>query len=379
MDRINGNSCDIEAVDASGDIGVKTRYQTSQKRDVGYHGTNSPRESGINCEESLYSRRMESSQATNENHDFDTVMHGVETLLKEMRDSRHDNRVYENMPNTKKTKVMPDHFDGKSSWSEYLIHFETVAELNGWNPHERVKYLAVSLRGEACLVMQSLGPEERRTYHAFVESLSKRFNPGNRVNLYRTQLRTKARRDKETLPQLAQSIRTMAARAYPRAERERFESLCCDHFLDATGDPELWNMLCLTQPQRFDDLVNMAVQLEANRQADRQRQPMTKRYIREISKASSTETPSLTEKDATQSCNFIGKTKGESNLEELIEKLMKLMEELKISKQYKAKHETDLSKIKCFNCGEFGHFKSKCPQSEQSNEAIRNHSHSKSN
>ena len=153
-------------------------------------------------------------------NDMDTVMQGVETLLKEMRDSGHDNRIHERMPNTKKTKVMPDHYDGKSSWSKYLIHFETFAELNGWNPHERVQYLAVSLHGEACLVIQSLGPEERMNYHAFVESLSKRFNPGNRVNLYRTQLRTKARRDKETLPQLAQSIRTMAARAYLRAERE---------------------------------------------------------------------------------------------------------------------------------------------------------------
>ena len=49
---------------------------------------------------------------------------------------------------------MPDHFDCKSSWSEYLVHFETVTELNSWNPHERVQYLSVSLRGEACLVAQ---------------------------------------------------------------------------------------------------------------------------------------------------------------------------------------------------------------------------------
>ena len=138
-------------------------------------------------------------------------------------------------------------------------------------------------------------------------------------------------------------------------------------------------MFCLAQPQRFDDLVSMVVQCEANRQAERQRQPMAKRYIREIYTTSSTEAPSLTEKDATQSCKFIGKTKGGSNLEELTEKLMKIMEELKISKQHKARHEEDLSKIKCFNCGEFGHFKSKCLKSEQSSEATRNHSHSKSN
>ena len=74
---------------------------------------------------------------------------------------------------------------------------------------------------------------------------------------------------------------------------------------------------------------------------------MAKRYIREIRTASSTEAPSLTEKDATQFCNFIGKTKEESNLEELIKKLMKIMEELKISRyQYKARRET---KINCFN------------------------------
>ena len=42
MDRINGNSCNIEAVDASADIGVKTRYQTSQKNDIGHHSTMSP-------------------------------------------------------------------------------------------------------------------------------------------------------------------------------------------------------------------------------------------------------------------------------------------------------------------------------------------------
>ena len=77
MDRINGNSCDIEAVDASGDIVVKTRYQTSKKRDIGHHGTISVQESGINCEESLSSRRMESSQGRNETNDMDTVVQGL--------------------------------------------------------------------------------------------------------------------------------------------------------------------------------------------------------------------------------------------------------------------------------------------------------------
>ena len=48
--------------------------------------------------------------------------------------------------------------------------------------------------------------------------------------------------------------------------------------------------------------------------------------------------PQVSQK-TTQSCNFIGKTKRTSNLEELIEKLMKLIEDLKTLKDGKTQNE----------------------------------------
>ena len=33
----------------------------------------------------------------------------------------------------KRPKVMPDQFDGKSSWADCIAHFEICCEINGWN------------------------------------------------------------------------------------------------------------------------------------------------------------------------------------------------------------------------------------------------------
>ena len=35
--------------------------------------------------------------------------------------------------NTRQQRVIPDTFDGKGDWMEYLTHFNAVAELNGWD------------------------------------------------------------------------------------------------------------------------------------------------------------------------------------------------------------------------------------------------------
>ena len=363
------NMCDMERGDATRDRAGKNRYQfTGSNLLSNDHSCSDSLNANRDEHVMSNSRAQQSPQTRNRNDDVHAMLGGVQNLITELRDSRFEARARENCQNVKRTKVMPDLYDGKTSWPEYLIHFESVAELNNWNAQERIQFLSVSLRGEACMAMQSLTVEERRNYEIFISSLSKRFNPGNRENLYRTQLRTRTRRDRESLSQLAQSVRNLAAQAYPSADRKLFESLCCDHFLDATGDSELRNMLCLVQPQRFDDMVSMAVQLEANRQSERNKQP--RRYVRELG-VSSPESQSVVQKgDISGACNFVEKTNAQGKMEDLLEKLLKLMEELKHRKQSSNfKKEYDTSKMKCFNCGEIGHIKNKCSKPQQGSEA----------
>ena len=53
----------------------------------------------------------------------------------------------------------PDKFNGQTvEWSDYLIHFETVTNWNGWNDFEKASQLIMSLQGEAQRVFSDISP-----------------------------------------------------------------------------------------------------------------------------------------------------------------------------------------------------------------------------
>ena len=45
--------------------------------------------------------------------------------------------------------VLPETFDGTSSWSEWTFHFENIASVNGWDSTLKLKWLQVHLTGRA--------------------------------------------------------------------------------------------------------------------------------------------------------------------------------------------------------------------------------------
>ena len=221
----------------------------------------------IEREEPRQHRNMEAGDGIPE------IVGGMQDLLREMR----NNRIQQTPSHSH--RVAPDIYHGKTSWDDYFSHFKTVAELNGWNEHEKALFLAASLRGEASQVLRCLPQHILRNFTELCTTLSKRFDPGNRTELFRIQLRNRVRKDKETLPELAQSIRNLAAQAYPQAHGNLLEDLCRDHFLDALQDSELRYRIFQAHPRTLDDAVGVAVETEAFQQADKQR---TRKYVREV-------------------------------------------------------------------------------------------------
>lgn len=63
------------------------------------------------------------------------------------------------MVSYKKMLVKPDRYDGTTSWPYYKVHFETCADVNGWNFELMARYLAVNLRGAAQQVFGDLSVE----------------------------------------------------------------------------------------------------------------------------------------------------------------------------------------------------------------------------
>ena len=103
----------------------------------------------------------------------------------------------------------PAPFDGKTAWDDYRVQFELIADLNGWDEATKAIYLAASLQGSAQAILADLDGYARRNYRALTEALSTRFGNEGQTQLFRTQLKHRARGKDEFLPELAQAIRRM--------------------------------------------------------------------------------------------------------------------------------------------------------------------------
>ena len=150
----------------------------------------------------------------------------------------------ENRPSLTKPLITPSPYDGKTSWDDYQVQFELIAELNGWNTSRMAIYLAASLSGCAQAVLTDLDANSRRNYKALRDALSLRFGNGGKMEMFRSQLKSRVRGKDESLPELAQSIQRLVRQAYPDAPLSVWEVLAKDHFVDAFPDTDIrWKVL----------------------------------------------------------------------------------------------------------------------------------------
>ena len=271
------------------------------------------------------------------------AMHGQSLFaVDELRDNRKQGQ---------KVKVMPDLYDGTGNWGDYLTHFKVVAELNGWTQRERQQFLAVSLRGEACKMLPSLPEDARWNFDAFVEALGRRFNPGDKTELYRIQLRNYTRKDKESIPQLAQTVRNLAIKAYPEACGNLLEMLCRDHFIDALNEPDMRFRIFQSKVATLDQAVGVAVEMEAFQMAEKHRgNAYSRKMVREITSSSGGQNGQEFEAKMRESMESL--TKAVSSLKEEVQQL-------------KYKRNKNSENFRCWNCGNQGHSRKDCTKERQ--------------
>ena len=268
-------------------------------------------------------------------------------------DEEEDSHIQNQVAQNKWPRVMPDQFDGKTSWADYIAHFEICSEINGWNAQQRAQFLSVSLRESACQVMGTLPPGRRRDYREPVRALGRRFDPENQSELYRVQLRNRGRKPNETLPELGQQICTLVAQAYPRANAEILDVLGRDHFIDAIDDPDIRWRIYQAKPENLDGAICTAVEFEAYKAAEKQR-VTNKRFIRDIS----SHPKNLTTRDAKEDESILAK------LQRQITDLQKQLQASRAKENAGGKQQVQRSPVRCWNCGEAGHVQYNCPANQ---------------
>ena len=127
--------------------------------------------------------------------------------------------------------VIPEVFTGEGSqtWSDWQDHFDSVAEVNGWNAADKKKWVRARLTGRAATAMRRLAEDDRASYATICAALKNRFEPECRKEVFMAEFQTKKKRRSEDWASFAEDLKNLVEKAYPTLQAEAQELLALNN------------------------------------------------------------------------------------------------------------------------------------------------------
>ena len=119
--------------------------------------------------------------------------------------------------------VMPEIFNGETSWDQWIYHFENVETVNKWDEAARLCWLKVRLTGRAQTALQRVF-RATRTRECAKKALQERFEPCRKGSSHRVvksatkvqaQFQERRKKKDEGWADLADGLRNLVDKAYP--------------------------------------------------------------------------------------------------------------------------------------------------------------------
>ena len=159
--------------------------------------------------------------------------------------------------------LKPPIFDGKTSWEQYKIRFEAVANANGWDTQKKAFALVASLEGPAQNVLFPLSVNEQPDYQTLVSALQARFGAKNLSNLNYARFQSYKQQKGQTISDLATEVERLAHVTFGDCPPETRDKLAASQFISSLANEEMKRTLRLGGFKSLSATVLRAQEIEA--------------------------------------------------------------------------------------------------------------------
>ena len=131
-------------------------------------------------------------------------------------------------------------FDGTVSahFRPWLIQFEAIARHQCWTSGEKVVRLVASLTGPAANMLIGMTMGQLDDYTFLAARLSRRYDPPEREEEHRAELRARTRHRNESADEFAENLKNLAQRAYPNADQNMLDNLVVERFREGHNNTQ---------------------------------------------------------------------------------------------------------------------------------------------
>ena len=156
--------------------------------------------------------------------------------------------------------VLPPRFDGKGSWAEFMVQFDSCANIGKWTEVEKAQQLASLLSGTALTTYCAIPTHNRGDYALILAALTRRFQ--ERKNVAQVKLESRVRNQNEGIQAVANNIWDLTGKAFSDFSMEFKERMALDALKRAV-DVKLRLRISDFRAVTLDEAVEVVEQYES--------------------------------------------------------------------------------------------------------------------